>query len=693
MSKLGLAVYIALKIARSKRSATLSIVTLISVIGIACGVMALTVVLAVTDGFQHAFQEKILGIFPHLVVSRTSSIFRDYEPVLETIRATEGVVGATPITGDDMMVAHGVFRAGATVQGVDLPTVESVLDVKGLMRSGRLEDLGEDPTITREGAIGSAPGWRIADPIDGASLPLVALDDGPPRVMVDDRVVPDPDRARVKLLDLRPGAPGATLEPKSSRPPDLVPPPDPDRPDDEAPDGPPGLRDRKRPTRHEEVLAPVRLGARATGYGPELEIAPGEWLLDATGDRLALEVGNAYTIVLWSGGAVVMAEPGKAVHGERQALVRVLDVRPTGAAPIVWYGGRGAAPLATTTPGQHSGMAPVAARIPGVLLGQALAQKLKAEIGDELTFVTPLRGIDNKMMGPFGMLPSSAHFRVIGTFESGFYDHDVRLAIVNIEVSQRFLNRGRMVRSLAVKTRSLLDIDVTKGRLRRALDPYPLEEFLAASAELEDKLDRLAEPGFDPRIQTPSADAPLLSHLSNVVAATSLLKFHGQDTTRRARFQIFDWKEKNINLFSALELQKVVLSIFFFIIILVGSFVVVGSQIMVVHEKTPDIAILKAMGATSGLVRLVFTLQGLLVALIGLGVGLVLGVGLTKLIEAVDYKLEASIYLIDHLPAKLEPIELALVALGALVCTLVTTQISAGKAANKTIVAGLRQVD
>ncbi|MCC6623541.1 MAG: ABC transporter permease [Deltaproteobacteria bacterium] len=686
MSKLGLAVYIALKIARSKRSATLSIVTLISVIGIACGVMALTVVLAVTDGFQAAFQEKILGIFPHLVVSRTSSIFRDYEPVLTTIRATEGVVGATPITGDEMMVAHGVFRAGATVQGVDLPSVESVLDVKSLLRSGRLEDLSEEPTVSREAAAG-APGWRITDPVEGVSLTLVALDDGPPRVLVDDRVAPDPGRARLKLLDLRAGAPGLTLEPRSSMPPDLQPPPGEDD------NGLPGMRKKTPKAVDDEPLSPVNLGARPDGYGAEIEIAAGEWQLGAAGERLALEAGNAYTIVAWSGGALFMVEPGKAIHGEREALVRVVDARAPGAAPLGWYGGRSPTPIATTTPGQHSGMTPVAARIPGVLLGAALADKLRAKVGDELTFVTPLRGIDNKMMGPFGMLPSSAHFRVVGTFEAGFYDHDVRLAIVNIEVSQRFLNRGRMVRSLAVKTRSLLDIDVTKGRLQRALDPYPLEDFLASSAELQDKLDQLVRPGADPRIQVPTPDSPFLGHLRNVTVATSLLKYHGQDTTRRARFQIFDWKEKNINLFSALELQKVVLSIFFFIIILVGSFVVVGSQIMVVHEKTPDIAILKAMGATSGLVRLVFTLQGLLVALIGLGVGLVLGVGLTALIEAVDYQLEASIYLIDHLPAKLEPVELALVAVGALVCTLVTTQISAGKAANKTIVAGLRQVD
>jgi lipoprotein-releasing system permease protein len=174
---------------------------------------------------------------------------------------------------------------------------------------------------------------------------------------------------------------------------------------------------------------------------------------------------------------------------------------------------------------------------------------------------------------------------------------------------------------------------------------------------------------------------------------TGLLKFQGSGGLRPNRFQVFDWREKNINLFSALELQKVVLAIFFFIIILVGSFVVVGSQIMVVHEKTPDIAILKAMGATSGLIRLVFTLQGLFVAVIGLVAGLIIGLGLVALIEAIDYQLEASIYLIDKLPAAVDVVELAFVSLGTLACTLLTTQISAGRAAGKAPVAGLRQVD
>ncbi|MFO0747033.1 MAG: FtsX-like permease family protein [Myxococcota bacterium] len=673
MSKLRLAVYIAMKIARSRRSATLSVVTLISIVGIACGVMALTVVLSVTDGFQAAFADKILGIFPHLVVTRTSSSFRDYEAALQTIRATEGVVGATPLTGDEMMVAHGVFRAGATVQGVDLDTVESVLDVSGLMRSGKLADLREEPVVER-----AAPdAWRISGPIEGVSLTLVVSDDASaPKVYTDERIVPDADHARVKLLDLR-KTPGATeLRPRGGAAVDTY-----------------------------EMKEPVPLKPGASGYGQELELPQGDWELGATGERLQLEDERAYLIVLLDAApgapgqpaatgprSMLLTEPGKAVIGERQALVRVVDARPSGA-PLRWFDGHGPTPFLTTQPGEQSGMASVQARLPGVLLGAALAKKLRTEVGDELTFVTPLRGIDNKMMGPYGMLPSSAHFRVVGTFEAGFYDHDVRLAIVNIAVSQRFLNRGKMVRSIAVKTESLVTLDHTKSMLKRALDPFPVDDFLGSVTDLDQSLRRLVAADASSPMAPPTADAPLLSQLGNVIDAVGLLSFHGQDSIRHARFQIFDWKEKNINLFSALELQKVVLSIFFFIIILVGSFVVVGSQIMVVHEKTPDIAILKAMGATSGLVRLVFTLQGVLVALIGLVFGLLLGVGFTALIDAVGYKLEASIYLIDHLPAKLQPAELALVALGALVCTLVTTQVSAGRAASKTIVAGLRQVD
>lgn len=678
LRKLKLAGFIALRIARSKRSSTLSLVTLISILGIACGVMALTVVLAVTDGFQQAFQDRILGVFPHLVVTRNMSAFSDYETVLDTIREVPGVVGATPLTGDEMMVANGPFRAGARVQGVDLDTVSSVLDLSTLVRRDSASDpnrspldgLGEDPGLVVDGDTRT-----LTQPVDRSSLTLVQTAAPRPLVLIDERVTPDADQIRIKALDLRPRrAAEIALTPESGAVRTVY-----------------------------EMTDPIHLeGGVASeptpSWGRELEVPHGNFRLGPTGEQLILKAGRVYAIVLWEPSpgevaSILLTESAKPIFGEQQALLRVVDARPRAEPrPITWRGRDEM--LTTTRPGEHTAFAPVPARLPGVLLGQTLAEKLAAEVGDELTFVTPLRGVGNKMVGPFGMLPSSSRFVVVGTFEAGFHDHDSRLALTNIAVAQRFMNRGKVVRSLAVRTESLATLDRTKSRLQRSLDPLPLESLVMRAYRLEAKLaEVVGSQRDDGLLSPPSERAPFISGLRNVLQATARLRYSGADAATENRFQILDWRQKNINLFSALELQKIVLTIFFFIIILVGSFVVVGSQTMVVHEKTPDIAILKAMGATSGMVRLVFTLQGLLVAVIGLVAGLAVGLGMVAIIDAVDYQLEASIYLIDHLPAAIDGAELALVAIGALTCTLLTTQISAGRAAAKTPVAGLRQID
>lgn len=661
-TQLKLATFIALRIARSKRSTSLSLVTLISIVGIACGVLALTVVLSVTNGFQAAFQDRILGVFPHLIVTRASSIFRDYEPVLESILKTPGVVGATPLTGDEMMVAHGVFRGGATVQGVDLGTVRGVLDIDRLMVEGTLDALDETASLTSDGAV-----LTLSEPVSGASLTLVH-DGTRPLVLVDERTNPDADHARFKVLDLRPENERRAVEllPKS------------------------GVA-----TTVYELKDPVLLSGRPDGWSSELEIPQGDWELTATGERLELNAPRAYAIVLYKVGgelrSAFLTEDATAIIPEREALVRVVDLRPSGAS-LTWRESS-LTPIVETRPGDTSSYRTITAKLPGVLLGKTLAERLRAKPGSELSFVTPLRGLDNKTIAPFGMMPSSARFRVVGVFEAGFHEHDSRLALINIGVSQRFMNRGRLIRTIAVRATSLLEVDKTKRAIIRTLDPIPFENLIERTRQLDDKLTLLLSGETDARLAPPTVTAPFIGSLRNLTTATGLLKFQGVESLRPNRFQVFDWREKNINLFSALELQKVVLAIFFFIIILVGSFVVVGSQIMVVHEKTPDIAILKAMGATSGLVRLVFTLQGLFVALIGLFAGLVIGLGLVWLIDAVDYQLEASIYLIDKLPATIDGLELAFVALGALTCTLLTTQISASRAASKSPVAGLRQVD
>ncbi len=676
LRRLGLAAFIALRIVKSRRSPTLSLVTLISIAGIACGVMALTVVLGVTEGFQATFQERILGLYPHMVVLKRSSDFTEWPELLEDIRATPSVAGATPATYDDMMMAAGVARAGAIIKGIDLASVASVVDIPRLVRKGSMQGLAEAPHVTVQG-----DRLVLADAVAGTWL-TVLVPPGPsaaPRVLHEDRTPPDAGNARVAVLDLRPsGAPLAVqLDPAD------VPRDDPDGgdPDDLEADS----------------ALPVPLGAATPGtLGPAFEVPAGEWRLTPTGQRLSLDPDTLVTLVLApdpdEGGLVArpMVEPARSAGRERMAMVRVVDQRLAGP-PLTLTRADGPTPLTPTAPGEHTSYQPVPARLPGILLGADLARRLEADVGTEVTLVTPLRGVDNKMMGPFGMAPSSVMHEVVGVFESGFYEYDVRLALVNIDAAQRFLNRGPVIRWIEVRSDDLVQVAQTKRRVAAAIDPYSLETLVASASELRRKVERVA----DGQVTGIHLERPagFVGGLNNAVDMLGLLKFHEVDFGHRPTYRLIDWKEMNKNLFSALMMQEIILSIFFFIIVVVGCFVVVGSQIMVIHDKTPDIAILKAMGATGLVVRLVFTMQGLLVSGIGIVAGLLLGVGACAVIGAVDYQLDAAIYLIDRLPVQLEAVVLVVIAVGTLVCTLVATQYSAGRAAAKQPVQGLRMLD
>ena len=114
---------------------------------------------------------------------------------------------------------------------------------------------------------------------------------------------------------------------------------------------------------------------------------------------------------------------------------------------------------------------------------------------------------------------------------------------------------------------------------------------------------------------------------------------------------------------------------------------------MIIHEKGPDIAILKAMGATPSMIRAIFTLQGLFVAGLGTIIGIVTGFGTCLALQAVDYRLDASVYLIDRLPVEIEIGNAILVGVATALCTLAATQYSAARAASKSPVEGLRAVD
>ena len=111
------------RLLRSRRSLHLSLVTTMSVAGIALGVAALIVVMAVNTGFQAAFQDRILASYPHLVVMRRGVDVRDHRELVAKLLRVEGVRHVAPATYDDMMLSSAGGRAGAVVRGVPVETL------------------------------------------------------------------------------------------------------------------------------------------------------------------------------------------------------------------------------------------------------------------------------------------------------------------------------------------------------------------------------------------------------------------------------------------------------------------------------------------------------------------------------------------------------------------------------------------
>ncbi len=660
--RISLAAYVALRIVRSRSSQRLSAVTLISVAGVAFGVMALTIVMGVTGGFQAAFQDRILGLYPHLVVLKRGGDFRAYEETLRGIRETPGVVEAAPSTYDDMMIAAGGARAGAVVKGVDLASVDRVIGVRELIHEGSLESLEEMPTARVEGedvlVDGAMAGMRLT----------VVVGAGEARVLQEDRTRPASGKARVALIDLRSsGAPlEVLLEPAGDR--------------------------------GASTQDPKSLGlTRRLNASPGQDIPVGTWRVIPSGEVIELRQDTITSLVFEDppeGSETPefrqLVEAARLPFSEFQAAARVIHLGESTSA--LGLRGRPGLPLPPRVKGrEHTSYTALEATLPGALLGAGLAKKLGVKLGDEISLVTPLRGVDSTMIGPVGMVPSQARHQVTGIFESGFHEYDVRLALVNLNAAQRFLNRGDTIRWIEVRTEEALTVGQTKNRIVAQIDPYELQHLTDQTERFEDKLKRYLA-GDVRDMAVPSAATPL-SELERTLRFVNLVKYQDVDLGYRPRYRLIDWQEMNSNLFSALKLQKIVLTIFFLIIIVVGSFVVVGSQVMIIHERTAEIAILRAMGATAGVVRMIFTLQGLFVTTLGTAAGLAVGVGVTKLVDVVDYQLDASVYLIDRLPVSLSGLDLVGVAVATALCTLAATQYSAGRAAAKTPVDGLRAVD
>lgn len=230
-------------------------------------------------------------------------------------------------------------------------------------------------------------------------------------------------------------------------------------------------------------------------------------------------------------------------------------------------------------------------------------------------------------VGPAGAEPKSRAFRVAAIFYSGMYEYDSKFAYIDLQVAQRFFNTDT-VTGLELKVREVDAARQVMGRVVYALGGFP--------------------------------------------------------------FRAKDWGELNRSLFSALQMEKVVMAVILGFIVLVASFIIVATLIMQVLEKRKEIAVLKSMGAGVPSVMRIFVAEGVTIGAVGTFFGLVLGCGTCLLVDKVGIPLDPEVYYISNLPVLVDGSQFALVALAALVLSYLATLYPATKAARLHPVDGLR---
>jgi lipoprotein-releasing system permease protein len=153
-----------------------------------------------------------------------------------------------------------------------------------------------------------------------------------------------------------------------------------------------------------------------------------------------------------------------------------------------------------------------------------------------------------------------------------------------------------------------------------------------------------------------------------------------------------DWTKANQNIFSSIRLQKTVMFIILTLIVLVAGFSITSSLMMMVMEKTKDISILMAMGASRRSIRKIFIFKGMVIGLTGTSLGMILGFGLCALLAWYPIiELPEDIYYFSRLPVHLTGVDVLIITASALLICFISTIYPAQKASRLVPVEGIRK--
>src|SRR5512141_653029 len=132
--------FIGLSFLRARRSETfISLITVISVLGVMIGVMTLNVVMSVMTGFEETLRDRLLGINAHIALVRSGEPMKDYEKLTQLMSKEPGVVAASPTVYGQVMLTAGPRVTGVVVRGVDPDRVNAVVNIQSFMREGSVD--------------------------------------------------------------------------------------------------------------------------------------------------------------------------------------------------------------------------------------------------------------------------------------------------------------------------------------------------------------------------------------------------------------------------------------------------------------------------------------------------------------------------------------------------------------------------
>ncbi len=233
----------------------------------------------------------------------------------------------------------------------------------------------------------------------------------------------------------------------------------------------------------------------------------------------------------------------------------------------------------------------------------------------------------NGFISPVGNIPSMKRFIVKDIFSSGMYEYDNALAYVNLKQAQLFCGDKNKISAIGIWIDNVFEVKKVKDDLSDLFN-YP--------------------------------------------------------------FYLRDWMDINKSLFSALKLEKTAMFIILTLIILVAAFNIASALIMMVMEKTRDIAVLKAMGATNKTIRTIFIFKGLFVGVIGTLTGTILGVLSCFILKKYDFIQLPDAYPFSTLPVQLEYFDVFIIAISAIIICFLSTLYPSYKASKMDPVEALR---